>query len=176
MTGHLLGLHLENSVFEAELIHTPSKEMRQACCWTREAGQRSGRYVPGAQRRPSQEADLTGLATCGLLEAHAELLELEIGLCESWLLMTGCPVIGTTRTGQPPVRPMSPPCPALAGWYENTGSDQSTPPALPPTEFLPAALTICTSQSTGAPPHAGPRHVLSWDHLALRLAGALHVC
>lgn len=27
LMGHLLGLHLENSVFVAELIHTPSKEM-----------------------------------------------------------------------------------------------------------------------------------------------------
>ena len=150
--------------------------MRQACCWTREAGQRSGRCVPGAQRRPGQEADLTGLTTWGLLEARAELLELEIGLYEPWLLLTGCPVIGTTDTGQPPVRLMSPPCPALAGWYKNTGSDQSTPPALTPMDFLPAALTICASQRASAPPHASPRHVLSRGHLALRLAGAFHVC
>lgn len=50
-----------------------------------------GRCVPGAPRRPARKLT-TGLATWGLPEAHVELLELEIGLCEPWLLMTGCPV------------------------------------------------------------------------------------
>lgn len=112
----------------------------------------------------------------GILEAHTELLELEIRLCEPQLLMTGCPMIGTTGTGQPPVQPTSPPCPALAGRAENTGSDQSTPPPLTPVDFLPAALAICTSQPTSASLHAGPRHILSQGHLALWLAGGFHVC
>ena len=85
-------------------------------------------------------------------------------------------MIGTTGTGQPPVQPTSPPCPALAGRAENTGSAQSAPPALTPADFLPAALAICASQPTSASLRAGPRHILSPGHLALWLAGGFHVC
>lgn len=61
-TGQLLGFDLENSVLEAQLIHTPDRETRQAHCWTRGAGWLLRRCVPG---QPGQVADLTGRATWG---------------------------------------------------------------------------------------------------------------